>query len=137
MGGYIADAEDLTTTTHNDTAFVEKLSVTTPVVEAGDYVVWYSYNWNIDSTSKNFEARIQLDDTTTHHHHVEEATDASGDFDNTGSSQEMLASGWFKVTLTAAAHTFDLDFVAPAANTPVSMWNARMLVQRVTGDPVS
>lgn len=137
MGGYIVDGASLTTTTHNDTAYVEKLSVVTPSVEAGDYVIWYSYNWNIDSTSQDFDARIQVDNTTTVHHHVEEATDASGDYDNTGSGQQMPASGWAKVTLTAGVHTIDLDFVAPAANVPVSMWNARILVQRVSGDPVS
>ena len=138
MGGFIVKGEALAVTTTNNTNFIEKLSLAVPAtIEAGSYVLSYHYQWNIASTAQNFEARIQLDDTTLLFNHVEEATDRTGNYANTGSGQQMPVSGIKFITLTAASHTIDLDFKAPAQNIPVSMWNAQMFLQRISGDPVS
>jgi len=132
MGGFIVDGADLTITTHNNTNFVEKLSVSTGSIPAGDYVLHYSYKWNIDSTAQNFEAQIQQNNTTVVHSHVEEATDSTGDYANTGSDQKMPTSGFITLTLGAGTYTFDLDFKAPTAQVAVSMWDARIYIQRVS-----
>jgi hypothetical protein len=132
MGGFIVDGQSDAVSTHNNTSFVEKLSISTGAIVAGDYILYYSYKWNIDSTSKNFEAQIEQDDTTVLHSHVEEATDATGDYASTGSDQKMPVSGFIPLTLGAGTYQFDLDFKAPTSSVPVSMWDVRMFVQRVS-----
>lgn len=141
MGGFIVKGESLPVTTTNSTDFIQKLRITSPTtIEAGDYVLYYQYQWNIDTTSQNFTAQIQMDDTTVLFTHVEEATDSTGDWESTGSAQRMPVSGFKFVTLSDATpveHTFDLDFKSPSSNFPASMWNAQMFLQRISGDPVS
>lgn len=131
MGGFIFDIEDVTVTTHNNTSYVEKLTYTTPTLVAGDYILFWSYGWNADTTSRSFEARIQQDNTTDIMVHVQEPKDASGNWANTGSDQRHRASGQIPLTLGAVTAQFDLEFKAPASNVEVSMWDARMFLVRV------
>jgi hypothetical protein len=131
MGGMIFNVEDATVTTHNNTAFVEKLTATTPTLIAGDYILYWSYAWNADTTRRNFEARIQQDNTTDLMVHVQEPKDATGNFMSTGSDQRHRASGQIPLTLGAATVQFDIDFKAPNSRTDVSMWDARMFLVRI------
>lgn len=131
MGGLIVQGNSAAVFTHNSLNYQEKLSISTGTILAGNYMLFYSYKWNIDSTAHNFDARIQQDNTTVIHHHVEEATESGGSFESTGSSQKMPASGWIPLTLGGGSYQFDLDFKAPVVNVAVSMWDARMYFQRV------
>lgn len=132
MSGQIGQAESLGVTTHNSTTYLEKLSLSATSLAAGQYLLFWSYTWNIDSSSQNFQARIQEDNTTDLLVHVEEATDNTGNYAGTGSDQRYPASGVILTTVGAGNHQWDIDFQAPNATTEVSMWDARLVLYRLS-----
>ena len=136
MTGQIARAESLGVTTHNSTSYLEKLSLTTPALDAGEYLLFWSYGWNSDSTVVNFRSRIQEDNTTDIMLHEQEPKDAGGagapPYDQTGTDQKHRAAGQIVRTLGAGVHTFDIDFETQNASVEVSMWDARLILFRLT-----
>lgn len=131
LTGFIFEAESASVVTHNSTTFLEKLTASTGAIEAGDYILFWSYNWNADTTTTSFVAQLEQDDTTVLMDHVQEPKDNTGDFANTGSDQQHNASGFIPLTLGAGTYQFDIDFRTETATTEVSMWNARLFMIRV------
>jgi hypothetical protein len=91
------------TTTAGPSGIQQKLRLTTPSVPAGDYIVRWGYTWRRSSTAGDARVRVEQDDTTELWYMENEPQDAS-------SNIRIPAGGSRKVTLTAASHTFDLDF---------------------------
>lgn len=116
--------ESLAAQTNGTATYAQALRVTTPSVEAGDYLASWSFTWNINRTSRSFRARIEQDDTTSLWAMYQEPKDGS-------TLQEHPASGLAQVTLTAGVHTFDLDY-ANSGNGTARITNARMTFYRVT-----
>jgi len=116
--------ESLAAQTNGTATLAQALRVTTPSVEAGDYLASWSFTWNMDQTSRSFVARVEQDDTTQLWAMHQEPKDSS-------TLQEHPASGLAQVTLTAGAHTFDLDYANNGGGT-ARITNARMTFYRVT-----
>lgn len=131
--GEIKDAvEDLVVSATTSTIPKLKLRLTTNNLELGDYIVFWSYGWNCDSTSSDFEARIQLDDTDTLMEHKQEPKDSLGNWENTGSDQKLRASGQILLTQVSGVHQLDLDWNTSNSGTEASIWDARMFILRVS-----
>ena len=114
-------AEEASQSSTTSTSYIRKLRLTTGVIPAGDYKLTWFYNWAGNSTSRDFRAQIELDDTTQLMYHSQEPKDA-------GTDQRHLSSGFTIVTLTNASHDIDLDYkvenssVAYISNTKLELF---------------
>jgi len=110
-----SDGESSTTST----AFQPKLKVTILNMAAGDYLV--SYMAEIKTVDSGVvRTQIQIDDTTV-----------IGTPEYSGSNPVEFngVSGFKKVTLTAAAHDFDIDFKTKNGGETSKIRNARIRVR--------
>lgn len=124
--GLIAFTDAVPISTLIGGAWQQKARLTVLGLAAADYRLVWSYNWNLDSTSENFEARIQVNDAGPDIvSHVEEPTDASGNYANTGSAQKFLETGIRLVSLVGDVD-IDLDWRSPNNRVAASIWNARL-----------
>ncbi len=103
FGDFASSAEDLGLSTNNVATPVLKVRLTTPNVLAGDYRIGWSYVWSHSSTSGDFQAIIEEDDTTTIYTHRQEPKDGAA-------TQEQPGGGFAQRTLAAGIHTFDIEF---------------------------
>jgi len=125
FGRWIVQGESLGLSTTTSTTYQQKLRITTGPIEAGNYRIGWSYDWQMTSNNYNFDARVQVDDTTTIMDHVEEPQDAS-------TAQRHYVGGFAYVTLTAATHNVDLDYRSSNASGTARIQNARLEIWRVT-----
>jgi len=95
--------ESLADSSTTSMTYIQKLKVTTASVPAGDYLVSWAYEWNLNSTFNSFAARVHLDDTTVVAEQVTEPKDGAA-------TQFIPSAGAAQVTLTAATHDIDIDF---------------------------
>ena len=120
----IANAVNLSLSTTTSTSFQQKLRLTT-TLRSGNYRIGWSYDWQITSSSCNFKAQIQVDDTTTLSTHTEEAQDPSTD-------QRHQASGFAYQTLTEGIHNIDLDYCTSSPSGSARIQNARLEIWRIS-----
>lgn len=85
-----------------------KVTLTTPSIPAGTYIVEWSYEQSGDSSDKVYNYRVQVDGTTALH---EIAVKQNGKYNDTPGIW-YPHSGWGEIVLTAASHFIDLDFWA-------------------------
>lgn len=123
FGDNFTSAESLGTSTTSST-WTQKLRLTTPSVPAGDYNIMWSFTWHSDG-NRFFQYRVQLDDAT-------DLMYLLGAYQATTYVRNP-AAGSAVATLSAASHTFDLDFgnyYGTYGNIYVSM--ARLAFWRLT-----
>ena len=141
FGREYAYAESLLVDTVTAATFFNKVTLDVQAqlgatLEGGTYRVAWGYQWNLDSSSENFLARVQLDGVdfgTFPWLHVQEPKDSGGnDPPGTGSSQRHTLCGQRRFVFSAGATpTFTLDFQPEDAGTEASMWNAYIEFWRV------
>lgn len=113
------------------------LTLTTPNVPAGDYLLQWWYVWAYDATNTDFVARINQDSAAAlFGFHRQEPKDAAGGGNpdaiaGAGTDQRHLAHGSRVVTLTAGVHTFELEHAAGNAGVEATIGNGTMLFYRV------
>jgi hypothetical protein len=130
--GLIGEADSLVVSTLVGGDWQQKVRLSVLGLAAGDYRLVWSYNWNLGSTSKSFEARIQVNDTPPDLvSHLEEPTDATGNYESTGSGQKFLETGVRKVALSGDVD-IDLDWRSPDNRVTASIWNARLELWRIS-----
>lgn len=95
-----SEAETCTTST----SFQQKLRLTTGVVPAGDYIVFFSFEWNTDDERTTAGFRVQLDDSENLLNILPEN---GSDEDDAGHKH---FGGHKVVTLTNASHNIDMDY---------------------------
>lgn len=120
-----AESAGLSTTSMTPPSYMNKLTLTTPSIPAGDYKISVYYNWSYDSLSTDFIARVQLDTSITIFSHQAEPKD-------TGADQLYGFSGFDNATLTAGVHTLDLEFAASSAGGTARISNARLEIFRIS-----
>jgi hypothetical protein len=103
-------------------SYDEKVSLTTGVIPAGDYLIEWSCEVANSSKDKMVGVRVQIDDTTT----IAEVMKPKVDGNN-----EYVSMGGLKViTLTNASHDIDMDY-EPLSDT-ASIRRARIVLWRVS-----
>lgn len=114
--GYTLEEDQSST---SSTSWQQKARFSANAVPTGIYrVAWY-YEWNYDSQWRDFQARVQVDDTTTLAEQVEEPADS-------GSDQWHPASGFGYVSLAEGNHYVDIDYRASDTGDVSSIRNARI-----------
>lgn len=131
FGSEYQHAESLGVTTTTSTTFLNKVTLNTTSLPAGDYRIEVSYGWNHNSTQNDFEARVQEDAVNIGEIHKQEPKDSAGTFSTTGSSQRHLAHRVYYRTLTAGVRTYTLDFRTDTGGTNSSIWDAGITLWRV------
>lgn len=124
FGEFITFAEDLGLSTNATSTYVQKLRLTTPLVDAGDFRIAFSWLWGNSSTSNDCEVRVEQDDTTEIYRMRAEPQDGASDIMHP-------ASGFAKITLAQGVYTFDIDFRNTASST-ARIWDARLEFWMVT-----
>jgi len=114
----------------NSTAYVKKVTMTTPNLPAGTYRVGWKYSWNYNNTTRDFKGRILVDNTTQYDVLRIEPKDSAGSFGATGTNQKHIASGFFNTTFSGI-HTIDIEFATQTSANSASMWDARLEFWRV------
>ena len=131
FGNQAGFAESIEVSTLSGSDWLQKVSLTTDNLASGNYLVQWSYQWNIDSTTQNFEARVELDNATIWNH-AQESKDRGGSFENTGTDQKIPVS-FAKILNLSGVHTIDLDWRSPpGTNIEASIWDARIVLWRIS-----
>jgi hypothetical protein len=109
---YIDDGEDDTfrSTTSESWQQAQRLNFTAPAT--GRYRISWSYMWSFDGTSRDFECRVQLDDSVDlygNEVHVQEPKDSNG-WGAGGTDQRFPVSFFRNVNVTAGSHYVDIDY---------------------------
>jgi len=102
---------------------VQKVRLTTPSLPAGDYRIAWFYEWMRDTAATSFEAKVELDDATVLSTHLTEQADAT---------DWNPVAGFVVATLTAAAHTIDIDFWGESAVNTSYIRRARVEIWRIS-----
>ena len=115
----VQQVESLAQLTEVGTAYVNKVTITTPVLAAGDYLISYGSSiGNATSTSKTV-VRATLDAVD-----LQECV-----FSGTGTGEYKSFSGQKFATLTAATHTVEIDFKAGTGTAEIA--NASIVIRRI------
>jgi hypothetical protein len=116
-------AESLSLSTTTYTSLQNKITLNTKNLVSGPYKIKWNYDWQLTSTSANFQARVQLDgvDIMTH---IEQPS-------NSSTSQRHNLSGFSEVTLASiATHTLTLDYCTSTSSATARIQNARLEIMR-------
>jgi len=121
-------SSDALSTHTGDTNYQTKVSITTPVIPAGTYRVNYYFEWthSDEAAGKEMKARVRQDAGGTPVDLAEVIL-----LPRRANVGFYPASGFAYVTLTNAAHTFDLDYGVNDAGETASIRRARLELWRV------
>jgi len=118
FGRYFTYASSEGQSSTTSASWQQKLRLTTPDVPAGTYIVKWSFEWRQSSTSRDFQARVQYDDTDDLMNMNEEPKDGSN---------YNPRSGFIVADLSAGVHTIDLDYSAESGSGTSYIRRARLL----------
>lgn len=113
------------------------LTLTTPALVGGDYLLEWYYVWSYDAANSDFVARINQDAAAAlFGFHRQEPKDVAGGgnpdaIPGSGTDQRHQASGRQVVTLAAGVHTFEIEFAAGSAGVEAAIGEATMNLFRV------
>jgi hypothetical protein len=115
----VSEGESSTTSA----TFQQKVRITTPSLEAGTYYIGWSCEISSNADEKQNQVQVELDDTTQLAFHHEETKVKYVD------SEWRTVSGFWVGSLTAAAHTIDLDY--RTLNDTIYIRRARLVMWRI------
>ncbi len=116
---YEADEAESTTTS---TTFINKLTLTTPSIPAGDYRIEATLGITNDSADKPVEFQAVIDGTPPFD---------AGSYAPKFADEYFFTSGFGVSTLTAGIHTIDIEFSATSEGGTAKARNARIEIYRV------
>jgi hypothetical protein len=114
-------SEDLSQTTSKNP--VQKLRMNLTDIQAGRYRIGWYYEWSHSSTSRDFRARVQLNDSIDLMYHSQEIKDW-------GTDQSVPVCGFSYQDLDDGDHFIDLDFWAEGFTAYIQ--NAKLEIWRVS-----
>ena len=126
--------------TTTSTTFQTKLEVTGQKA-AGEYLVFVSYGWNFNSTTGNFEARVQEDVDGGGYANIgedqtQEPSDSGGTFGGTGTDQKFYVTRMIARSLTEGVYSWRLEWRSTVGGVEASIWDAYLVVmKRFSGVP--
>jgi len=111
--------ESLMTTT--STSWREVLSLNTPSLPAGDYLIMWYYEWQYKHGSFYFKGRVQVDDADIVMDHYQQPANVYDWPDR---------SGFKRVTLTTGVHNIDIDYCGTKSGKTAKIRNIRLELWR-------
>ena len=119
-GSEFQSAKDDSSTSTQSTSYVTKFTLTTTSLVGGDYAIDWSTDWIPEDTGK---IQILMDGTTSLSEHVYKP----------GNSGNWVGfSGFDERTLSAATHTFEMQYLSTDAGLKTHARNARIKLYRVS-----
>ena len=126
FGSNFTYAESLSNSATTSSSYQTKLILTTASVPAGDYIIEWFFLHGTDKTADAVSWRIYKDDTTV-------VCTASTQYTSVATADYTSISGFAKITLTAATHTFKIDHkCGGSAQTGSQIKEARLKLIRVS-----
>lgn len=121
--------------------FQNCISLNSATADAGNYKVTWYYEWSLNTTTSDFEARIRLNNTTDLANHRQEPKDAAGTgitvsrveggTFNSGTDQRHQNSGSVITNLGSGSFSIDLDFRnSTTGSTEATIYKAYIIVER-------
>lgn len=110
------------TSNNSTTTWANKITLTTPSLPLGDYLVQYQFNWRSAKANRQLEFRIQIGGADV---------DTGEPFTGSASDRQLI-SGFRRVQSISGIQTFTLDFRVGGSRTTVYLYNARMFVWRIS-----
>jgi len=117
-------ANDDTVSQTTSTSWQQKLRLSVTGLPAGTYRIAFYYNWQYSVAFRDFQGRVQLDDTTNLFLHQQEPKDP-------GTDQVYVESGFIHVALNGD-HDIDIDYRASQAGDTAYIAFARLEIWRVS-----
>lgn len=124
FGTQFVTANDETTSSTTSTTFQTKLTLTTPSVPAGTYIIQWTYYWAYSSAANSFEGRILRDGSVVEALHRQEPQDTS-------LTQAHAHTKFDVMVLTAGVHTFDLQYRNSGGGNTAQIQHVHMLFYRL------
>ena len=126
FGQEYTNVSDESQSSTTSTSFQEKLSMTTGnLVDGAKYLISWCYRWRASSTTQDFLAQVQLNNTTTVMSHRQEPKDA-------GANQVYVNSGFYEYTASGTGSlSIDLDYCSSNVAVTAYISEARMSFWRV------
>lgn len=119
FGSEYQTATSSAVSTNNTTTFQQKLRLATSSLTGGTYRIGWYYNWNLNDSKYDFEARVQIDNVTTIHNHRQEPHDKEND-------QLFATCGFYHGVLSSGNHNIDIDYRVTSSSKVASISNARL-----------
>jgi hypothetical protein len=117
---YYAEALAETSTT-STTTFLNKVTLTTPTLPTGDYIIFWQFIWRAANASRNLDVRIQRAAANVINWQPFTANVAD----------RQLLSGFRRIIGISGVQTFTLDFKVSGTGTTVFMQQASLLAWRI------
>ena len=117
---YYAEALAETSTT-STTTFLNKVTLTTPTLPLGDYIIYWQFIWRAANASRSLDVRIQRAAANVINWQPFTANIAD----------RQLISGFRRITAISGVQTFTLDFKVSGTGTTVFMQQANLLAWRI------
>jgi hypothetical protein len=109
------------TSTTSTTTFLNKVSLTTPSLPLGDYLVQFQFIWRALNANRTLDVRVQRAAAN-----IAAWTPFTGNV-----ADRQLLSGFIRLTTISGVQTFTLDFKVSGTATTVYMSQAKLFVWRV------
>ena len=108
--------------TTNGTSWSEKLTLTTPSLPSGDYIIQWSYQWKMSDSGTLFKGRVQINNAgdLTQHEQVPSFE-----------SNNHQVSG-FAVRPLSGVNDIDLDYTSDSGGKTAEISKARLCIWRVS-----
>jgi len=116
------NAESLGTSTNANTTYVNKVTLTTPVLPAGRYMITWYCEVSTGTTNRDPQTRLQVDGVTQ----------AENTNRQTVANQWESRGGTREFNLSAAAHTLALDFSRGSSSATISIRRASISIWRIS-----
>jgi hypothetical protein len=109
------------TSTTSTTTFLNKVTLTTPALPLGDYLIFWQFIWRALNANRNLDVRIQRN-----------AGLVIGWTPFTANvADRQLLSGFRRIQAISGVQTFTLDFKVSGTGTTVFMQQANLLAWRI------
>ena len=125
--------QDLTVSTQTTTTYQTKLSGNFPsnLPNTAQYLVMTNYQWNLDSTGRDFNSRLRINNVEIFQHR-QEPKDAAGNFGSTGTDQRYCFTNVRILQGTQlSGDPFILEWRTQTNNIEASIWNASIVMWRI------
>lgn len=126
-----AFAQDLPISTIvGTTSFQPKVTTGPVALPAGTYKIMWSYGWNHDANTNDFEGRLLQNGAQVGELHKQEPKDSGGG-DPTGTTQRYYTSRSRIDVLAASTYTWAIEYRTDSAGAESSIWEATIEIWRV------
>jgi hypothetical protein len=109
------------TSTTSTVTFSNKVTLTTPTLPLGSYIIFWQFIWRASNASRTLDVRVQRGGAD-----VIAWTPFTGNL-----SDRQLLSGFRRITSISGVQTFTLDFKVSGTGTTVYMKEASLLAWRI------